>query len=446
MPRWPRLAGVAARVLTFVPPLLVVSAVARHARNVPWKDQWGVVPFMADASRGTLRWSALWDQVNEHRIPVAMALQGLLAWWTRWDVRYEAWADVVIAGATLVLLAGLVRRTFVREAPAAAPWMVVACSVITFSLAGGINWIWGSMAPAYLSALAAAGLAWGLAGWRGTWMQTGGLVLWAIAGALSFGAGVCLVVLLPAALALTPTAPRAVRARHARASGAAAAILLVAYFVGWHPRVGEPPPTMHWDRLGEYVRYVLAYLGAGLGSSVLDVAFASGVALAVVFVVASAVVLRRGTDTRAASMPWLVLAAYTAVNGVLTAYGRLDNGLFTAAFVRYRPTAAYFPLATLALATLATAAAWHRSRVAGGVATVVLAFSISAAVPVIVTGSEVGADVMARLTIQLDVGATCLPQCATAPDMCLLYLCWSADVARQMCPIMSAARIGPFAR
>ncbi len=52
---------------------------------------------------------------------------------------------------------------------------------------------------------------------------------------------------------------------------------------------------------------------------------------------------------------------------------------------------------------------------------------------------------MGRLALQLEAGARCLPTCTTAPDGCLLALCWSADVARRMCPLMADARIGPFA-
>jgi hypothetical protein len=51
---------------------------------------------------------------------------------------------------------------------------------------------------------------------------------------------------------------------------------------------------------------------------------------------------------------------------------------------------------------------------------------------------------MARLARRLDAGRACLVTCATATDGCLASICWSSAVARQMCPVMEAARIGPF--
>src|SRR5262245_42773560 len=101
----------AVAVAAAVPPLVVAGLVAAHARNVPWKDQWGLVPFMAAVSRGELRLDLLWSQVNEHRIPLTLLLQGALARATRWDVRWEAWVNVVAAGLTLAALVALIRRT-----------------------------------------------------------------------------------------------------------------------------------------------------------------------------------------------------------------------------------------------------------------------------------------------------------------------------------------------
>jgi len=129
-------------VAAAVPPALLVVMVARHVCNVPYKDQWGHIPFIVDAARGVFTPAALWHQENEHRIPVARVVQGLLAWWTRWDVRYEAWADVGIALLSFAALVAVVWRTVRPHVPAAAPWVVLIVSVLHFSLAQGYVWIW----------------------------------------------------------------------------------------------------------------------------------------------------------------------------------------------------------------------------------------------------------------------------------------------------------------
>jgi hypothetical protein len=440
MASWTALAAAA------LPPLGVAVLVALQARNVPWKDQWGLVPFMVAASRGELRADLLWSQVNEHRIPLTLLLQGGLAWATRWDVRYEAWANVVAAVLTLLALAGLVRRTVHPTAPGAATATVLVASVLTFSLAGGINWIWGSMNATYLAALAAAMLAWRLAAWDGTWLRTIGLAAYATAGAFAFGAGVTLVVLLPAALLAIPSVDLARRTRHALAAVAWGAAMLALYFVGWAPRPGEPRPVMHWDRLADYARYVVAYVGGGIGTADHAVGLLTGGVLSATLVGASAWLCARRPSLRRALVPWWFLAAYSLANGALTAFGRLDTGLFTALFVRYLPTASFFTLSAVAVTALAVPELRRAAPRAGAVALASLAIAVAVAGPAFVAHAARGAANMRRLSQQLEIGATCLPTCTTASDLCLLHLCWSAEVARAMCPLMAGARIGPFAR
>ncbi|HXJ33080.1 MAG TPA: hypothetical protein VMS22_03500 [Candidatus Eisenbacteria bacterium] len=427
-----------------IPPLAIALLVARHARNVPWKDQWGVIPFIVAVERGEVRPAMLWSQVNEHRIPVALALHGLLGWWTRWDVRYEAWLDVVLAALTMLALAGLAWRTIGERAPMAGAIVTLGCSIVTFSLTGGINWTWGAMLPAYLAALAATMLAWQLAAWTGTWPRTIVLAACATAGALSFGAGVVLVVLLPVALVLMRSVPLRRRLAHAIAATTWAVALIAVYFVGWRPRVGEPQPVMHWDRLADYARYAVTYVGAGITTFDLGEGLVTGIVLCAVLTLSSAWLWRR-RELRAAVVPWWLLAAYSAVNAAITAFGRLDNGLFTALFVRYLPTASLFLVATMALAALATATLWHASQRAATVAVSLLAFGLATATPLYVRTARKATENMGVLALQLEAGAACLPTCATAADDCLLLMCWSADVARQMCPLMAAAKIGPFA-
>src|SRR5207253_1731463 len=45
------------------------------------------------------------------------------------------------------------------------------------------------------------------------------------------------------------------------------------YFVGWYPRLGEPPPVFAWAKVPQYTTFVLAYLGCAIG--VRDVAVAA---------------------------------------------------------------------------------------------------------------------------------------------------------------------------
>lgn len=431
--------------LSVVPPLLIGVLVSRHARNVPWKDQWGMVGYMAEVTQGVLNPAWFTWQVNEHRMPVAFAIQGVLAWWTRWDLRCEAWLNVVLAGLTLLALAGLVRQTIAPRSVGVAAWVFLACSVLTFSGGGGINWTWGTMNANFLVGLATAVLACQLSGWAGRWRQTIWLMTTTTLAAFTFGTGLVLLLAVPAALAVPTTqVPR--RALHVLATAAWAGVVLVIYFTGWHHRFGHPRAVMHWDRLSDYAQYVAAYLGAVTGTQSFAAAMTAGIAMTIALVLVGGWVWHRGPAARAAIVPWVVLAGTAVANAIVTSYGRMEDGLGTALLVRYVPTGAWCAIGLAGVIGTALIEASARAKGLRWVLVAATVLGVGVASRTYYEGWMRGAAEMATLASRLERGAPCLVDCATASDACLLLMCWDARVARQGCPILAAARIGPFAR
>jgi hypothetical protein len=427
-------------IATLAAPAAIAAAVWAHARNVPWWDQWGLVPFMAEATQGRFPPNALWAEVNEHRIPVAMLLQGAIAWATRWDVRGDAWANVGVALGGLAALLALARRTLGRTEAA---WVGLACSVLVFSPVAGVSWTAGWITPAFLAAALAALLAWLLARSRGTWLDLVVQVLVAGAGALSFGSGMLLVVLLPVAVLLRP-GPLERRTLHALVAGGAGAALVWIYFRGWVPRPGHPPPVFHADRLDEYAQYALAYVGGAVGAAGLPAAQTWGGSVLVVLGAAGSWLWSRGPDLRAALVAWGLLALFGLGNGLVTAYGRLDNGAHTALLPRYAPTAGLFVASVAAVLAMLTGDLRRRSR-AGAIAVILaIAVGVGLAGRPFAAASRRGFDQMASLARRLDAATPCLDSCAAATDRCLARICWDANVARRFCPLLERGRIGPF--
>ncbi len=429
--------------LIVAPPATVAFLVARYARNVPFKDQWGIVPFVAEIAHGHLRIAWLLTQVNEHRIPLTLLVQGLVSWPTRWDVRYESWMNVLAAAATLVALGGLVRRTVGPLASVAPIALLAVCSALVFSVAGGTNWTWGSLNATYFAGLAAATLAWLVAGWRPTPASSIRLVVVASLGALSFGTGVLLPILVPLGLLVTPIERRA---PHVIATAAWAALVVGLYFVGWHPRFGSPPPVMHWNRGADYARYAVAYLGGFAASTGFVAAFHTGLALLALLLGATGwVVVRRSPDVRGALPAWWLLAGYALGSALLTAFGRLDNGIGTALFGRYLPTQSFMAIATAGVVVIALRDLRQRQPLAGfaGIVLVLAAtMELASSLPL---GVREGISQMALLSRDLDGGARCLAARSAASDACLRSVCWDAGVARRMLPLLEEAKIGPFA-
>lgn len=429
-----------------MPPTLVAINAARFAPNVPYKDQWGMIPFVAEAVQGRLNRALLWQQVNEHRIPLPRLVVAALAWASRWDVRYEVAADFVLALVAALVLVAVVRRTVRPHAPAVAPWLVPVVSQLTFSLTQGYNWTWGTLMAMDMATLAVAGTAWTLARWDGGWRGVVTMEAWAMTGALSFGSGLALLWLVGIAILLAPTGaalPR--RLAQAAVAIAVAGAFGKVYFVGWYPRLGEPPPVFAWATVPQYTTFVLAYLGGAIGVRDVAVAARWGMAGLVVLAVAAGWLWVTSPRHRAAMLPWLLIEAYGLATAGLTAFGRLQNGLHVALLARYRPAVAMFAIGVVVVAALAAAHLTTRSGRAGGAAALTLIAGLALAAPDHYRGSLDGVSAMRNLDRMLRAGGNCLQSCATATPQCLLLMCWDAGVARRMCPLMERFHFGLFA-
>lgn len=442
------------RVLTLVLAGLVVASpatvavlVARYARNVPYWDQWSLAPLMAGIAHGNPPVARLLEQVNEHLIPVTLVVQGAVSAVTRWDVRYEAWLNVLAALATLAAIAGLVRRSMGTLAAPDAMGLLGVCSALVFSVAGGKNWTWGSLNATYFAGLAAATLAWLVAGWRPTAAATVRLGVVAALGAFAFGTGLVLPLLLPFALLASPTETIARRAPYALATAGWASILMALYFVGWHAPLGKAPMTMHWNRLPDYGRYALAYTGAFTGSTRTDQAFGIGLVVVAMLATAGGWIIVAGEPAARRALPaWCLLAAYTIANGGVTALGRLDQSPGTSLFERYRPTQTFAAIAAAGVVALALGDLRRRRPfAAAALLALALAVGIWLAAP-LPQAMRDGESAMARLSRTLDAGAVCLADRQAMTDQCLKAICWDAGHARRMAALLEEARIGPFAK
>jgi len=424
----------------------VATNAARYGPNVPYKDQWGMIPFVAEAVQGRLDGALLWEQVNEHRTPLPKLVVAALAWATRWDVRWENGADFVFALSAAGLLAAALARTVRPHAPALAPWLVLLASQLTFSLTQGYNWTWGSLMPTYLATLATVSVAWTLAGFDGRWTGVVAMELSAIAAALSFGAGVTLLFLVPVTILLAPTTrPWRARVPQAAAGVGVAGLLTAIYFHGWHPRFGDPAQPFALAKVPQYLQFALAYLGSPIGARDVGESACWGAAGVALLAAGGGWLWWTSPAHRRALLPWLLLATYTMANAALTAFGRLQNGLHIALIARYAPTTALFPLGALVVGGLAIAALTRRARGPGIAAALLLVGALGVAAPKHYRASLEGVAAMRSLDAMLRTGQACVTTCAATSARCFLDMCWSAQVAAQMCPLMERLRFGLFA-
>src|SRR5262245_49384644 len=337
-------------------------SIAALGVNVPFSDQWDLIPQLVSVRSSTLALGDLWRPENGHRVVVARLLTlGVLA--ETGDLRVLMWISFVLAVLAFIGVLLLIRPR--AAGPAGRLVVVAATSLLMFSAVQIENWLNGQQGEWYVGLVAAIGAFLALA--RRPARPVALLVALACALAASFSSAQGLAVwpagMLAIALTWPPGRPRLV-AGAAWAAVAAAVLLPHVADAGGSDAAGDL-----LERAPAALLYFLAYLGnptrlpkgvaAALGwdPDLAPVLFSAAVGM--VGLIAGLVVARearrQGLDRQdvAASA---TLAIYALAADGLTALSRLDMGVAQALSNRYAMFSSLYWVALLVPAAAALAA------------------------------------------------------------------------------------------
>ena len=429
-----------------IPPLVLILAVAWHGRNVPYWDEWEMVPLLEKLVRGEFGFGDLWVQHNEHRHIFAWIVMLLLMRWSDWNIFYELYANVAIAMLSFFFLWRLIRETTAKADPGLATWLVLPASLFSFSLIQYENWASGFQMPLFMNQLGAVIVAWGLArwpgGWRGLAVACGGALL----AVFSFASGIGLLLLIPVAVLLQGGPRKVLLLILSLAAGA----IIAGFYFGGYRLPGNPRGFLNlWFDPLAYIEFVLAYLGAPLSARNGALSIAFGL-LGLLSLIGSAHWLWRSAPmVRPLVTPWALLAAYALMSAMVTGMGRGESGVKGAMASRYTTLSSLFWIATSAVTALAFTL--HRSRRrSSGAGNLLPGASMAALAIAIALGYlssyNFGWYRFEARGRQLSRGGECLLAYRNASDACLGELYPDPAELRRRAKILESLEVGPFAR
>jgi hypothetical protein len=310
---------------------LIRMCVLRHV-DVPFWDQYAMVPRLDHLSSGTLTLADFWGQHNEHRPLFPVATMLVLARLSGWNTAWEIATNVVLGvGIFAVFCVHLV--TDWRDRGAARLWLLPVVSVLVFSPVQWENWVWGWQMTALMGTFAAV---------LGTFLlsRPGGGSGRACAAAIgcgvwslySFAAGVVYWAIGPLAIAANP--PKRLSRRLAVWIGAAA-VTLATYFYDYHspnsPSIAATFGSL--DAIRRFGLYALTYLGTPVAGDDQRAASVAGAILVASF--AFLIVRLRGLRRDPAFLFPALIGLQTLGVAALSALGRASFGVEQAMSSRY---------------------------------------------------------------------------------------------------------------
>lgn len=300
-----------------LPVFLSLNFVVRFAVDVPFWDQWELVPQISRMYAGTLRFADLYLQHNEHRILVPRLVMLGLVRLTGWDTRFEMFVGWLLLLATAVVLLVEYIRALGRDVGSLLRFLPIAWLV--FTLRQFENLLWGWQLQVFLAAFGVVASMALLCSGKVTPRRTLLAILCAEVSSFSFAAG----------LAVWPAGAAAILARReARWQRlglwlGSVGLTLLLYLPGYHRPAHHPNPGYFASHLARSAYFFLAMLG---GSLVRDTEVATAAAVGLVLLGLCVILFllwRRGELDLGRVGIGLPLVVFAAVSAAMATVGRV---------------------------------------------------------------------------------------------------------------------------
>lgn len=140
--------GRALELLALVPACGVAVLVWLLGSDVPFWDDWDLVPILAKAKAGTIGFADYFEMYGVHRFVLPKLVLTQVALATQWNVRVQLMLNVAVVCTTLGAIALIAASTRGRRVGAGA---MIGSGLAIFSLSQYDNWLWSGQVGYFLS-------------------------------------------------------------------------------------------------------------------------------------------------------------------------------------------------------------------------------------------------------------------------------------------------------
>lgn len=330
--------------LILLPPALIVHLIQAYGITTPWWDQWEFVPLLEKAHAGGLTFADIWKQHNEHRLVFPKLIMLFFALLTGWDIRYELYASLFIAGATLTFLYLLLYKA---SANRNSMWLMISFSFLIFSPAQWENWILGWQIALFLNVLGYVIAVWAVCRWpaqfRGILVAAGAATL----STLSFSSGLLVWIVIGILLMMQG------RRRQDIILWTVSSIAVwCLYFLGYTNMGDHPSILSLFSHPFDLIQYVLVYLGAPIAFGNMKAALCIGLLSVIALCAVSIRIYYIDRSAKDELFLWITFACYPILSAFATGIGRVGFGVNQALSSRYIVFSTLFLISLLALIRL----------------------------------------------------------------------------------------------
>jgi hypothetical protein len=332
--------GLVSLPILFLGILLILKTV-----NVPFWDQWELVPIIEDYNTGHLSLHDLWQQHNEHRIFFPRIVMMVLAVITHWNTRVEAFAGFLVAVIGFSILYFIFRQSQ-KKITVSSIFLLTLFSIIWFSPDQLDNWLWGWQIQWFMCVLGVMLVAYsvgviaklGRADLKPILLLIGGGIL----AQYSLGGGILIWPIAIAALLYLK-----VSRRFTLVASAVALLTTALYYFNYQNPAG-PSKTLALHEPFQFVRYFFIYLGRPL-SYFHKWTFILGFITFSTFISMVIYLFMKKPKVFTGLLPWIMLGFFAIGSAFITDLSRLGLGVNQAYDGRYITISSLLLISTIML-------------------------------------------------------------------------------------------------
>jgi hypothetical protein len=309
--------------IVFLPVLVTLVYLHLFTVDLPFMDQWLVVPALMHMEAGQLQWSDIYRQHNEAIVPVSMVVTLLVAKLTRYNVIAEAYVAYACLVGGLVVLFGFFRR--VQRTLPIPTLAFLPIPAIFLGWRGHEGILWGAGLNSNLGLMLVLLAIWAAIRTTESPRFIGPAIVLSVLAAYSFGSGV-LAWLVGLGILLFPAEGR--RSPRLILLWIAAAVTSTAVYFNGYMIHRTPWPSGYAYVLLHPVpaaRYTLVYTGSALGATP---SADARINMALILLFLPAVwVVSRNAELRKALLPFTAVLAFLLLTVPPLLHSRLGLGI-----------------------------------------------------------------------------------------------------------------------
>jgi len=336
-------------LFSVLPFVLLCIMLMKYTTNIPFWDDWVLVPLLEKMYNGTLGFQDLWAQHNEHRLFFPRIIMLVIAQLTNWNIYFELAINVLLG----VLIYFVVLKSILGTKEITKPRGICAlASFIIFSLMQWENWMWGWQIQVFLNVLAVyvSLYAFRLHHWRGYLIS----VIFGIIATYSFANGILVWPIMLLFLALSPSISKPEKIKRTLFFFAVFLLNVILYYHGYHKPEHHPSLLYGFQHPWEFIKYFFAYLGSPVAGFEGKISFLCGALSFAVFSVIAFHILSKKNNRTTDLLYWFSTALYPILSAAISALGRVGFGYEQALASRYTTFSNMYWIALIMLIVIHT--------------------------------------------------------------------------------------------